>query len=749
MQFMAAKAVLPFLMSQEAEQDRSLHFKPVDIPASTGGVNHLLVIGIDAYLHHPRLNNARRDAEAFRSLLTTRYQFDPGRVIELYDEQATLRRIIETLESLERSLRPTDNLLIYFSGHGTMNAKKSQGFWVPVDAEKTSADYLPNDRVRAMIGDMEAHHIYLIVDACFSGSMILRSSAAAHELLEQNPSRRVLTSGRQEVVSDGKPGGHSPFFDCIRHQLSQGQPLSAIELENYVIHNTPRTANQLPEADFILGVGDQSGKFVFHPKRDEARDWADAQADNSPDGYRRYLEAYPQGGHAEEASWQMACLQPQDKRSYRAYLDQFPWGIYARAAIERIEMLDQEARYQEALRRGEAGLRRFLMDYPDGSFAVEARAALDRILAAERDATQREDDARRAQALEAERKRQEAAESLRKQQAEEAAAQEQARLAKEQAKKREAEKRRLAEEERPKQPVASPQKSVPELPGVSQTKKEDPSPIRRYWVLLAGAGAIGTLVWAFWPNGTTSNPGAGATTTEELAAAPAAEQVKKIKPPEMVLITGGSFAIESEANGNPGKPRKITVGDFSLGKYEVTQAAWRAVMGDNPSYFSGCDECPVEQVSWEDVQQFIQKLNQQTGQRYRLPTEAEWEYAAGGGSGARTLFAGTNDESSLGNYAWYDENSGDKTHPVGQKQPNGLGLYDMSGNVWEWCEDDWHQDFRGAPANGSAWVDSPRGSDRVLRGGGWVNGPVRCRVAYRNLNVPGYRDGTLGFRLAR
>jgi len=221
---------------------------------------------------------------------------------------------------------------------------------------------------------------------------------------------------------------------------------------------------------------------------------------------------------------------------------------------------------------------------------------------------------------------------------------------------------------------------------------------------------------------------------------------------EMVLVRGGTFTMGctseqgSDCDDDEKPAHRVMVSDFYIGKYEVTQKEWREVMGSNPSDFENCDACPVENVSWDDIQDFLSKLNAKTGKSYRLPTEAEWEYAARGGSSSRGYkYAGSN---SLNEVAWYDDNSGSKTHPVGQKKANELGLYDMSGNVWEWCADDWHGSYSGAPSTGRAWIDSPRASDRVLRGGSWGNNARRCRVSNRFFSTPSGRNDYLGFRLA-
>ena len=165
-------------------------------------------------------------------------------------------------------------------------------------------------------------------------------------------------------------------------------------------------------------------------------------------------------------------------------------------------------------------------------------------------------------------------------------------------------------------------------------------------------------------------------------------------------------------------------------------------MGSNPSHFSSCgDDCPVEQVSWNDTQNFISKLNSQTGRRYRLPTEAEWHYACTSG-GRNEEYCGGNDVDAV---AWYDKNSGNKTHRVGTKQPNGLGLYDMSGNVWEWVSD-WYGDSY--PTGSRNPTGASSGSAKVLRGGSWIGIDRSTRAANRLRSNPANRDSYLGFRLA-
>jgi sulfatase modifying factor 1 len=187
------------------------------------------------------------------------------------------------------------------------------------------------------------------------------------------------------------------------------------------------------------------------------------------------------------------------------------------------------------------------------------------------------------------------------------------------------------------------------------------------------------------------------------------------------------------------------VKDFYLGVYEVTQYQWKAIMDSNPSHFNTCDSCPVENVSWYDVQEFLRRLNVKTGKTYRLPTEAEWELAARGG--ATEKFSGTNNEASIGDYAWYGANAKNTTHRVGQKRPNRLHLFDMSGNVWEWVSDRYEASYyRSAPRDNPSGPAT--GDHRVNRGGGWSASNNKLRTTARDRDHPERKSDTLGFRIA-
>jgi len=213
-----------------------------------------------------------------------------------------------------------------------------------------------------------------------------------------------------------------------------------------------------------------------------------------------------------------------------------------------------------------------------------------------------------------------------------------------------------------------------------------------------------------------------------------------------VRIPGGDFLMGSPASemhrGDDERQHRVHVEAFEIGKYQVTQGEWEAVMGNNPSYFKKGDRYPVEQVSWHDVQDYIRRLNQRTGRTYRLATEAEWEYACRGGVAGQTYCGGN----AVDRVAWYDGNSDGKTHPVGQKAANGFGLYDMSGNVWEWTCSAYDEKYGGAE---KLCINKSTGGPLAVRGGGWGTIPAGVRSANRYGDYPADRDNIQGFRLAR
>jgi len=226
-------------------------------------------------------------------------------------------------------------------------------------------------------------------------------------------------------------------------------------------------------------------------------------------------------------------------------------------------------------------------------------------------------------------------------------------------------------------------------------------------------------------------------------------QLKQLEA-NMIFVQGGTFQMgctqeqgrDCAADENP--VHEVTLPSYYISKFEVTQEEWLGIMGTNPSEFAQCNKCPVERISWLEIQEFVKRLNELTGKSYRLPSEAEWEYAARGGN--KSMGYKYSGSQSVGDVAWFDQNSGKKTHPVGTKLPNELGLYDMSGNVREWC-----QDFYG-PYSASS-VSNPKGPSKgtlaVIRGGSWYSFNVHCRVTLRYQYGTSLRGNTFGFRLAR
>ncbi|RKZ75350.1 MAG: hypothetical protein DRQ57_07740, partial [Gammaproteobacteria bacterium] len=239
------------------------------------------------------------------------------------------------------------------------------------------------------------------------------------------------------------------------------------------------------------------------------------------------------------------------------------------------------------------------------------------------------------------------------------------------------------------------------------------------------------------------------TNREEKPARYQTEDLGKGVTLDMVYIPGGKFTMGSTERDYEKPPHPVTVQPFFMAKYPVTQSQWQAVMGNNPSSFKG-ENRPVENISWDDVVKFCQQLSEKTGKEYRLPSEAEWEYACRAGT-TTPFYFGETITTDLANYG------GNSTTDVGSFPPNAFGLYDMHGNVWEWCADAWHDNYKGAPSDGSIWGKkgllakwfSSESRLPVVRGGSWLIDARSVRTALRNWYSRDFRGSYVGFRLAR
>jgi uncharacterized caspase-like protein len=347
--------------------DRSLLSRmPKESTSLKRGANHLFVVGIDDYQEVAKLNNPVRDAEAVRDLLMERYRFQADHLYELYNQQATRRNIMNGLRGLITKLQPEDSLIIYFSGHGHYDQLLDEGYWVPVDATHQNVDnYIPYTFIQQVVRKIPARHILLLVDSCYSGAVLVRGERdLVKERLERDPSRWIIASGRNEVVVDQSQLNerHSPFADALLELLGNysQEGLTTLRLIDRLTENVSYNAKQTPIGQALQGVGHKGGQFVFYPRKNEARDWAEAKSLATSEAYQRFLKAYPQSRHADEAHWQIACLR-NSKAAYRSYRRQQQQGQYRLQAIEKDPGHRQTGALQAGhRRRGEGALGIFI-----------------------------------------------------------------------------------------------------------------------------------------------------------------------------------------------------------------------------------------------------------------------------------------------------------------------------------------------------------------------------------------------------
>ena len=622
--------------------------------------------------------------------------------------------------------------------------------------------------------------------------------------LEVKKSRWIITSGgRDEAVSDGM-GKNSPFAEAIISELKHNTKSQFIvdELALRVRNITRSNATQMPQVEKMYQAGDLGGRFIFYLKNNEAEDWTYALTQNTVSGFESFQKKYPLSIFRDEADKAILKINKEQlerehiaiwdstKRINKAYAyldfwEKYPQSPYRIEARERLDDAEDNEEWQRTPRTL-GGMLSYLDKFTKGLHAADAKATLDdfRNQNLERERLEREkkekekiekekiererkEDERvelarlklKQEKIENERANKERLEQQEREQQEkklllereaalELVRQEEAvkeRKRKEQAAKERVEKEKqeqALQEQLTREQVS---KSIP--PQYSTVSVEDnDQPVSKDWKkwgIVAGVLLMLIILGIKLLGKSGESPSAdnGTSTTSSVNTSDPFDG-------QMVTVDGGTFQMGctneqgSDCESGEKPVHIVTLSSFQIGKYEVTQAQWQAIMGNNPSYFKNCDECPVENVSWDDIQEFLKKLNNKTGKNYRLPTEAEWEFAARGGNNSKGYkYTGSND---IGNVAWIEDNSSSKTHPIGQKKANELGIYDMSGNVWEWCSD-WYDTYNNTAVSNP--TGATKGTARVDRGGSWDFNARYCRVARRATCTPTIRLHTLGFRV--
>ncbi len=663
--------------------DRGIAVRPV---APTGetvkGNQWLFVIGVDNYLQWPRLKTAVNDAKAVRDVLLSRYHFDKEHLYEFYDADATRSNILNTFRRLAKQVKPEDSLFVFYAGHGNLDSITKEGFWVPVESgTQDPTAWISNHDVKN----------YMNLDAIQAKHILLVSdSCFAGDFFRG--SRGTLPEVTDVVIKKA-------------YERSSRQAITSGGVE--------------PVSDAGFGGNSVFSHFLVAALKENKKPYL-IPSDLFPSvkaGVAQNAEQFPQlgalhGVGGQEGGEYVFFLKQEDR------LKDISAASKARQQeLEQLKRMEADAARAKDKEQAEIAKKEKELAALDAQIAA-MKAKLGTSAAGPNDSLQAMVAMVKQQETEAKQ-----LEDLKKQrQAEES--------------KRQSEIRKLKAE------------------AGSQRRAEIERDIAAYNEI-ANSAYGKDMIPAAWKSLTSKYPEAQKVAQGDVVgfrkacALSAPDYTDPVTGMKFVLVNGGCFQMgETFGDGHSDeKPvHEVCVDDFYMGKYEVTQGQWKAIRGNNPSNFSNCgDNCPVEQVSWDDAQEFIRIMKQRTGETYRLPTEAEWEYAARSG-GKNEKWAGTSIESELSEYAWYTSNSGGKTHPVGQKKPNGMGLYDMSGNVWEWTADWFDEEYyQNSPKDNPKGASS--GDSRTLRGGSWDIYPRRLLAANRNRLGPTYLNYYTGFRV--
>ncbi len=667
-----------------------------------------LVIGNDQYTSIERLKNARNDAKLISGVLK-----QAGFEVTLINDQSRIQ-LWSAIDSFKGRINKGDEVVFYFAGHGVQIGANQ--LLLPTDIKARSEAEVQRDGVPLVdIQDAlkDARVAVLLIDACRDNPFPkqgTRSVGNTRGLSPPEPSTGqiiMLSAGRNQKALDSVPGQSTGngLFTWELAQLIQTPGLEIRQALEQVKDRVDDKARQANHQQRPSVVSDLRGNFFFiapganvttpvspTPVSVPTATPAPTARPVSTDPDTALWNAVETGGTADD---------------YGVYIKQYPKGKFVALAKQRMHKLQSEAAnanraaeetaWQSAESGGtQAGYQSYLSAYPQGRYAALVQPRMNKL------------------------------------------------------KVQTAERERLAAEQRQQEQTQAAQRE--EVALWQSAQSGDKAQVQNYFSRYPGGQYASA-----------ANARLEQIKAEE-AKGPQVGQVFKdcAECPAMVVLPAGSFmmgssAAEQELANAGGAPKGLTSREspqhsvsiarpFAMGKFEVTQGQWKAVMGSNPSKFTQCgDDCPVENVSWNDAQSFIQKLNAKTDKNYRLPSEAEWEYACR--SGGRHKYCGSDNVDAVG---WYKNNSGSKTPPVGSKQANAWGLYDMSGNVWEWVQDGYHGNYNGAPTDGSPWERGGSQKSRVLRGGSWIDSLAILRSAHRFWSIPdGSYNFSIGFRLAR
>jgi|694.fasta_scaffold02553_12 formylglycine-generating enzyme required for sulfatase activity len=701
--------------------------------ATTGAKRVALVIGNGGYQRPdilPKLSNPTHDAEDIAKALRG-FGFE---VIERKDQ--SLEGMNSAIAEFSRKIGNSDAALFYFAGHGLQ--VKGQNYLIPVDAniETEARVQYVSVNVNQVLDEMDSAKSrvnIVMLDACRNNPISGKFRSGASRGLAAPSSQPkgtviVYATDPGNVAADGE--GRNGLFTSGLLAAFKGSDLSlagvllraSAEVERgsdqkqtpYI--NGPATLQQSFQFAGGTQVAALTPQFSGARTREQIEDelWDAIKDTDQPNVLEEYLKQYPKGRYIAQAKVKLAGLKSAAGKPAVSPAPTF-------AAPMKAE--NPEDALWSAVEKGNSAddYDAYLGQYPKGKYVALAKQRKQKLMeAAASEARQRQTDTWNA--AETGNSEESYGAYLKAYPSGQYAV-----LAQNRIKKLQADAGAKAEQDAWKKADAGNDKAA--VQGyLSQY------PAGRY----AAAARLKL-----------------AQIEKEEAAGPRPGQTFKdcADCPEMVVIPAGSFEMGGDKRDNEKPVHTVRIGrSFAIGRTEVTQGQWRAVMGSSPSQFSSCgDTCPVEQVSWNDAKEFINRLNAKTGKQYRLPSEAEWEYACR--AGGRHEYCGSDSVDSAGWYGAYATpvgNSAKTTNPAGRKQANAWGLYDMSGNVWEWVEDCWHDNYNGAPSDGSASTSGCSGEvRRVLRGGSWYLTPDFLRAALRNNSPPDYRFNSLGFRVAR